>query len=57
MGSRSGVEMRTRLHVLVHEYGLNEALDRDHFYDSIEEALDAIGPAAGTETNDGDERG
>jgi MFS superfamily sulfate permease-like transporter len=33
------VEMRSRLRDLVHEYGLHEALDRDHFYGTIEEAL------------------
>ena len=36
------VELRTRLHDLVYEYGLFQTLDRDHFYDSIDEALDAI---------------
>jgi high affinity sulfate transporter 1 len=33
------VEMRSRLQELVHDYGLHEALDRDHFYGTIEEAL------------------
>jgi MFS superfamily sulfate permease-like transporter len=33
------VEMRSRLRDLVHDYGLHEALDRDHFYGTIEEAL------------------
>jgi high affinity sulfate transporter 1 len=33
------VELRTRLHVLVRDYGLLHTLDRDHFYASIEEAL------------------
>ena len=33
------VEMRTRLRDLVHDYGLFQTLDRDHFYGSIEEAL------------------
>ncbi len=33
------VELRTRLNELVHDYGLLETLDRDHFYGSIEEAL------------------
>jgi high affinity sulfate transporter 1 len=33
------VELRSRLRGLVHDYGLHEALDRDHFYGTIEEAL------------------
>ncbi len=33
------VELRSRLHDLVYQYGLFETLDRDHFYDSIEAAL------------------
>jgi high affinity sulfate transporter 1 len=36
------VEMRTRLQDLVQHYGLFETLDRDHFYPTIEAALDAI---------------
>ena len=36
------VELRTRLHDLVHDYGLLKTLDRDHFYPSIEEALTDI---------------
>ena len=36
------VELRTRLHDLVHDYGLFKTLDRDHFYPSIEEALTDI---------------
>jgi high affinity sulfate transporter 1 len=41
------VELRDRLQDLVFRYGLFDTLDRDHFYDSIEEALAAIdaGPA------------
>jgi high affinity sulfate transporter 1 len=35
------VEMRTRLHGLIDRYGMS-ALDRDHFYDSVHEALAAI---------------
>ena len=35
------VEMRTRLHGLIDRYGMS-ALDRDHFYDSVNEALAAI---------------
>ncbi len=38
------VELRTRLHGLVHDYGLLKTLDRDHFYASIEEALTDIDP-------------
>ena len=33
------VELRTRLHDLVHDYGLLRTLDRDHFYGSIDDAL------------------
>jgi high affinity sulfate transporter 1 len=36
------VELRDRLQDLVYRYGLYETLDRDHFYDSIEQALTAI---------------
>ncbi len=36
------VEMRSRLQDLVLRYGLFNTLDRDHFYNSIEEALAAI---------------
>jgi hypothetical protein len=36
------VELRTRLHHLVHRYGLFATLDRDHFYDTIDEALAEI---------------
>ena len=36
------VELRTRLQELVKRYGLFETLDRDHFYPSIETALEAI---------------
>ena len=36
------VELRGRLQDLVYRYGLFETLDRDHFYDSIDEALTAI---------------
>ena len=38
------VELRTRLRGLVHDYGLHEALDRDHFYDSIDDAFATIDP-------------
>ena len=36
------VELRGRLQDLVYRYGLFETLDRDHFYDSIDQALAAI---------------
>jgi MFS superfamily sulfate permease-like transporter len=36
------VELRTRLHELLDRYGLLSTLDREHFYNSIEEALAAI---------------
>ena len=39
------VEMRSRLQDLVERYGLLATLDRDHFYDSIDEALAAIDAA------------
>jgi high affinity sulfate transporter 1 len=42
------VELRTRLRDLVHDYGLYEELDRDHFYNSIEEALADIDSEAGS---------
>ena len=40
------VELRSRLRTLVHDYGLYETLDRDHFYATFEEALAAIGTTA-----------
>ena len=36
------VELRSRLQDLVYRYGLFKTLDRDHFYNSIDEALAAI---------------
>ena len=36
------VELRSRLRTLVHDYGLYETLDREHFYTSCDEALAAI---------------
>ena len=36
------VELRSRLHDLMRGHGLFETLDRDHFYASIDTALDAI---------------
>ncbi len=36
------VEMRSRLQDLVERYGLFDTLDRDHFYPSVETALEAI---------------
>jgi hypothetical protein len=43
------VELRDRLHDLVYRYGLFETLDRDHFYDSVDEgsAQDPQDPPAG----------
>jgi MFS superfamily sulfate permease-like transporter len=43
------VELRTRLRDLVHDYGLFQTLDRDHFYASIEEAFADIDPMADDE--------
>ena len=40
------VELRSRLQDLVRRYGLFETLDRDHFYPSIDTAIDAIGEAS-----------
>ncbi|MGZ8763389.1 MAG: SulP family inorganic anion transporter [Acidimicrobiia bacterium] len=37
------VELRDRLRELVSRYGLDQTLDREHFYPSIEQALDDIG--------------
>ena len=39
------VELRDRLQDLVFHYGLFATLDRDHFYDSIDQALTAIDAA------------
>ena len=36
------VELRDRLHDLVSRYGLDETLDRDHFYTSVEMAIAEI---------------
>jgi hypothetical protein len=33
------VELRHRLQDLVFRYGLHETIDRDRFYDSVEQAL------------------
>jgi hypothetical protein len=41
--------LRSRLRDLVHDYGLHEALDRDHFYGTIEEALADIESETGKE--------
>ena len=40
------VEPRDRLRDLVHRYGLSTTLDREHFYPSLAQALDAINNAA-----------
>lgn len=40
------VEPRDRLPDLVHRYGLHTTLDREHFYPSLAQALDAINNAA-----------
>ena len=39
-------EPRDRLQDLVRRYGLNTTLDREHFYPSLGQALDAINNAA-----------
>ena len=44
------VELRTRLRDLVHDYGLLQTLDRDHFYGSIDEALRDIDPTLDDDT-------
>ena len=40
------VEPRDRLQDLVRRYGLNTTLDREHFYPSLAQVLDAIDNAA-----------
>ena len=45
------VQLRERLQDLVYRYGLFETLDRDHFYNSIDEALAAIEAEATTPPN------
>ena len=45
-GHMAFVEMRSRLQLLVLRYGLFETLDRDHFYPTLEAALQAIRAAA-----------
>ena len=45
------VELRTRLHDLVHDYGLLHTLDRDHFYATIDEALTDIDSTRDDETS------
>jgi high affinity sulfate transporter 1 len=37
------VELRDRLQTLLVDYGLLDVLDREHFYPTLDEALDAIG--------------
>ncbi len=47
------VELRGRLHDLITRYGLLETLDRRHFYDSIDDALEDIaGPASALDSYD-----
>ncbi len=41
------VELRDRLQELVRRYGLGTTLDQEHFYPSLQQALDAIDLAAG----------
>jgi MFS superfamily sulfate permease-like transporter len=41
------VELRDRLQDLVRHYGLHTTLDQEHFYPSLDQALDAINNAAG----------
>jgi MFS superfamily sulfate permease-like transporter len=41
------VELRSRLRVLVHDYGLHATLDADHFYATIEDALEDIARQGG----------
>ena len=43
------VELRDRLQDLVRRYGLDTTLDREHFYPSLDSALDAISTAAGND--------
>ena len=45
------VELRTRLHHLVRDYGLLHTLDRDHFYATIDEALTDIDATLDDETS------
>ena len=35
-------ELRTRLHDLIYGYGLFDTLDRDHFYPTLDAALETI---------------
>jgi len=41
------VELRSRLHHLVRDYGLLRTLDRDHFYASIDDAIADIAAERG----------
>jgi high affinity sulfate transporter 1 len=47
------VELRTRLRDLIERYGLNETLDREHFYPSIDVALAEIARIDTRERRDG----
>ena len=51
-------ELRTRLHERVLRYGLFETLDRDHFYPTLEAAIDAArSEASGREGSGGEDEG
>lgn len=45
------VELRSRLHDLVHDYGLHASLDHEHFYGTIEEALAGIESETGRQAS------
>ena len=44
--ANSGTVAADRVRDLVHRYGLSTTLDREHFYPSLAQALDAINNAA-----------
>ena len=46
-------EMRTRLQDLTLRYGLLETLDRDHFYPTLETALEAVRASGGAPSSSG----
>ena len=49
-------ELRDRLQELIRRYGLHTTLDQEHFYPSIDLALDAINHAAGNDPGSFDQR-